>query len=195
MICSSSCAIHTIYSKITTGPLAHLPQTPSLHPPRSGRPAPRPTSLSWESYKNPRRLVAPGTMKGRICARGACKGQSQQTKFVLSLKREKKHALETGRDQRGALKPSVPELETFRNPDPGTLRSPAFLGQNSPNPNPPSPWDIPPLAYFHPHDPGQPLGPREEAPLLRGLLLFLPISSANWAVIPSHSTPNTFSVF
>jgi len=107
VICSSSCAIHTIYSKITTGPLAHLPQTPSLCPPSSGRPAPRPTSLSWESYRNPRRLVAPGTIKGRICARGACKGQSQQTKFVLSLKREKKHALETGRDQRGALKPNL----------------------------------------------------------------------------------------
>lgn len=152
--------------KITAGPLAHLPQRPSLRPPPSGRPAPRPTSLSWESYRNPRRLVAPGTIKGRICARGAWKGQSQQTRFVLSLKRERgsthlrqavireerwnptldlvgRARTEPDKGPCGistpgfcgpgspGLKPSVPELETFRNPDPGTLRPPAFLGQNS----------------------------------------------------------------
>lgn len=56
-------------------------------------------------YRNPRRLVAPGVTRGRICARGACKGQSQQTKFVFFSKSEKKkHTLEISPDQRGVLR-------------------------------------------------------------------------------------------
>lgn len=58
------CYPHQLQSRSQQGLLAHLPQRPSLRPPPpSGRPAPRPTSLSWESYRNPRRLVAPGTIR------------------------------------------------------------------------------------------------------------------------------------
>ena len=94
------------------------------------------------------------------------------------------------------LKPSVPEPETFRKSDPVTLKLPAFLkGQNSSSPSPPSPRDIPPPAYFHPRDLWTAPWSWEKAPLLRGLLLSLPISSLNWAMTPFHSTPNTFSIF